>query len=110
MVQDGRLRRIKKAILLAFFALLIAACAVTYPCAEGDGPTDVKQDGIQTVPGAKDRQSTAFEVTDYDFRAKVGKDHSYRVVEKISVSIPEDLASVEFSIPSRDVRSTDREV
>ena len=110
MVQDGRLRQIIKAILLALLALLIAACAVTYPHAEGDGPTDVKQDGIRTVPNAKDRQSTAFEVTGYDFRAKVGKDHSYRVVEKISVSIPEDLASVEFAIPSGNFRISDLEV
>ena len=110
MVQDGRLRQIIKAILLALLALLIAACAVTYPHAEGDGPTDVKQDGIRTVPNAKDRQSTAFEVTGYDFRAKVGKDHSYKVVEKISVSIPEDLASVEFAIPSGNFRISDLEV
>ena len=110
MVQNGRLRQIVKAVMTALFALLIAAFAVTYPQAEGEGPKDVKQNGIQTLPFDKNGQSTAFEVTGYDFRAKVGKDHSYRVVEKISVSIPEDLASVEFSIPSGNFRISDIEV
>ena len=110
MTESVKLKRIIRTMVWLLLAALIAACAVTYPYADGGTPTDVKQDGIQTVPGAKIEQSTAFEVTGYDFRAKVGRDHSYKVVEKISVNIPDDLASIEFSIPSGNFRISDIEV
>lgn len=110
MAQYIRLRPAVKAIMVTLLAAIIAACAVTYTHAAGQAPADAKQDGLQTMPGAKAEQSTAFEVTGYDFKAKVGKDHSYRVVEKISVNIPDDLTSIDFSIPSGNFRISNIEV
>ena len=55
-------------------------------------------------------QGGAFEVTDYDLTAVVGKDHSYTVEEKISVNIPDQLQSVEFAIPSGNFRIGEIEV
>lgn len=55
-------------------------------------------------------QGGAFEVTDYDLTAKVGKDHSYTVEEIISVNIPDQLQSVEFAIPSGNFRIEEIEV
>ena len=52
----------------------------------------------------------AYEVTDYDLTAVVGKDHTYTVEEKISVKIPDQLQSVEFAIPSGNFRIGDIEV
>ena len=52
----------------------------------------------------------AFEVTNYDFVAKVNKDHSYEVEEQISVNIPEQLQSIKFSIPSGNFRISGLEV
>ena len=52
----------------------------------------------------------AYEVTDYDFVAKVNKDHSYDVEEKISVNIPEQLQNIKFSIPSGNFRISGLEV
>ena len=99
-----------RALMLVLLAALIAACAAVYSRADDEGPVDVKQDGAQPAAGAKTEQSTAFEVTGYDFKAKVGKDHSYKVVEKISVNIPDDLSGIEFSIPSGNFRISDIEV
>ena len=110
MAHYRRLRPASKAIMITILAALIAVCAVIDTHAAGETPTDVKQDGLQTMPGAKVEQSTAFEVTGYDFRARVGKDHSYRVAEKISVNIPDDLTSIDFSIPSGNFRISDIEV
>ena len=55
-------------------------------------------------PGVK---GGAFEVTAYDFEAIVGKDHSYDVTEKVSVSIPDQLQKIEFAIPSGNFRISD---
>lgn len=110
MAQFGRFRPAVNAVLITLLAALAAVLTVTYAHAAGTAPTDVKQDGVQGLPGAKAEQSTAFEVTEYDFRAKVGRDHSYRVVEKISVNIPDDLTSIDFSIPSGNFRISDIEV
>ena len=52
-------------------------------------------------------QGGAFEVTNYDLTAEVGKDHTYTVEEKISVNIPDQLQSVEFAIPSGNFRIGD---
>lgn len=49
----------------------------------------------------------AFEVTGYTLDAKVGKDHSYKVVEKISVNLPDQLDKIEFAIPSGNFRLSD---
>ena len=55
-------------------------------------------------------QGGAFEVTDYDMTAEVGKDHTYTVEEKISVNLPDKLQSVEFAIPSGNFRIGEIEV
>lgn len=69
----------------------------------GDG------DSVETAEtGAT--QNGAFEVTDYDMTAVVGKDHSYTVEEKISVNIPAQLQHIEFAIPSGNFRIEDIEV
>lgn len=52
----------------------------------------------------------AFEVTKYELRATVSKDHSYDVTELISVNIPEQVQSMEFAIPSGNFRISDMEV
>ena len=110
MTHDGRFRQITKALMLLLFAAVIAAFAVTFTHADSEGSVDAKQDGTQTLSGSKAEQGNAFEVTGYDFKAKVGKDHSYKVVEKISVNIPDDISSIEFSIPSGNFRISDIEV
>lgn len=110
MAHYRRLGHAIKAMIIMILAALIAACAVAYIHAAGQTAKDSKQDGLQTMPGAKVEQSTAFEVTGYEFRAKVGKDHSYRVVEKISVNIPDDLKGIDLSIPSGNFRISSIEV
>ncbi len=68
-------------------------------------------DTEQEVPeGATGVQAGAFEVTDYDLTAEVGKDHTYTVEEKISVNLPDQLNSVEFAIPSGNFRIGEIEV
>ncbi|MBQ6439395.1 MAG: DUF2207 domain-containing protein [Mogibacterium sp.] len=52
----------------------------------------------------------AYEVTNYDLAAAVGKDHTYTVEEKISVNIPDQLQSIEFAIPSGNFRISEIEV
>ena len=52
----------------------------------------------------------AFEVTNYDMTAVVGKDNSYTVEEKISVNIPDQLRKIEFAIPSGNFRISNIEV
>lgn len=42
----------------------------------------------------------AFEVTDFNMNAKIGKDHSYDVTEDVSVSIPTQVQSITFSLPN----------
>ena len=71
----------------------------------GDGDS-VETTEITVAPG----QIGAFEVTDYDMTAVVGKDHSYTVEEKISVNIPDQLDKIEFAIPSGNFRIEDIEV
>ena len=56
------------------------------------------------VPGG------AFEVTNYNFMAAVGKDHSYDVTEEITVNIPDALQRIDFSIPRGNFRIRGLEV
>ena len=82
------------------FALPLAAKAFAAPQSEDE-----------TAPlSAAGVQGGAFEVTNYDFTAEVGKDHTYSVEEKISVNIPDQLQSVEFAIPSGNFRIGDIQV
>ena len=46
----------------------------------------------------------AYEVTSYDMRADVGKDHTCEVTEEIKVNIPDTLTQIEFAIPSGSFR------
>ena len=85
---------------LLVIALPLAASALA-------GPEEVISDTAVSATGV---QGGAFEVTDYDLTAAVGKDHSYTVEEKISVNIPDQLQSVEFAIPSGNFRISDIEV
>ncbi|MBR3126576.1 MAG: DUF2207 domain-containing protein [Mogibacterium sp.] len=85
---------------LLIFVLPLSVSAFTgYESTESEAP--VSSVGIQ---------GGAFEVTDYDLTAVVGKDHSYTVEEKISVNIPDQLQSVEFAIPSGNFRIDEIEV
>ena len=64
----------------------------------------------ETPVSAAGVQGGAYEVTNYDLTAEVGKDHTYTIEEKISVNIPDQLQSVEFAIPSGNFRISDIEV
>lgn len=87
-------------LVLAVFVLPFAAKVFADPeKAEPEAPANAV--GVQ---------GGAFEVTDYDLTAAVGKDHTYTVEEKISVSIPDQLQSVEFAIPSGNFRIGEIEV
>lgn len=54
------------------------------------------------VYGAVD--NSAYEVTNYDFKATVDKTHSYMVTEKITVNLPENLDSISFVMPNGNYR------
>ena len=92
------------AVLLVLATLIFA---VPFAGTAFAGPEDVLSDIAVRAAGV---QGGAFEVTDYDLNAAVGKDHSYTVEEKISVNIPDQLQSVEFAIPSGNFRISDIEV
>lgn len=81
---------------LAVFILALPLSATVF-AAPGETETEVPEKAIGIQGGA-------FEVTEYDFSASVGKDHTYTVEEKISVNIPDRLQSVEFAIPSGNFR------
>lgn len=63
---------------------------------ETAGQTDAAEEGVG-----------AFEVTGYTLDAKVGRDHSYKVAEKIRVNLPDQLDKIEFAIPSGNFRLSD---
>ena len=67
-------------------------------------PVAAPQETAETGTGV---QGGAFEVTSYDLNAVVNSDHSYNVEEKISVSIPDQIQSIEFAIPSGNFRMSD---
>ena len=90
---------------LLVLALLVLAVPFAAKVSAAPGHSD------QAAPaGAEGVQGGAFEVTEYDLTAAVGKDHTYTVEEKISVNIPDQLQSVEFAIPSGNFRISDIEV
>ena len=110
MIYGARSGLIKRIMICMLLAVLAAACMPAGANAAGEESSDVKQEAVRDASGAKAEQSTAFEVTSYNFAARVSKDHSYRVVEKIGVNIPDDLQIIEFSIPSGNFRISDIEV
>lgn len=88
-------------------ALALLVFTVPFTAKVFAGPEDVEADAPETAVGI---QGGAYEVTDYDMNAVVGKDHSYSVEEKISVNIPDQLQKVEFAIPSGNFRIGEIEV
>ncbi|MBQ9272726.1 MAG: DUF2207 domain-containing protein [Mogibacterium sp.] len=92
-----------KGIVVALMLCLLVFCSSAAVFADPENG-DPKQPVTITEPEG------AFEVTEYDFTAQVGKDHSYKVEEKISVNLPADLQIIEFAIPSGNFRISDVEV
>lgn len=87
-------------LMICTLALLLAGPAFA-------DPNDTEAIAPANVIGV---QGGAYEVTNYDLTAVVGKDHTYTVEEKISVNIPEAVQRIEFAIPSGNFRMTDVEV
>ena len=85
-------------IVLCFFVLPLTSYAFDDPKTD---TANIESEAPESAIGVK---GGAFEVTDYDFTAEVGKDHTYTVEEKISVNIPDQLQKVEFAIPSGNFR------
>ena len=81
----------KNSILHMTVLIVLALLVIALPLAASAlaGPEEVISDTAVSATGV---QGGAFEVTDYDLTAAVGKDHSYTVEEKISVNIPESAA------------------
>lgn len=90
-------------------ALLLMLCVIVI-LQTGTAFADPDDMEIEVPKIAVGVQGGAYEVTAYDMTAKVGKDHTYTVEEKISVSIPEAVQHIEFAIPSGNFRMTDVEV
>jgi hypothetical protein len=90
--------------LIAMSALVFIAPLYTYAAPAPNTEEMITEDQSGAIAGG------AFEVTSYDFVAKVNKDHSYEVEEKISVNIPKQLQSMKFSIPSGNFRISGLEV
>ena len=84
--------------MLCFFVLPLTSYAFDDPKTD---TANIESEAPESAIGVK---GGAFEVTDYDFTAEVGKDHTYTVEEKISVNIPDQLQKVEFAIPSGNFR------
>ncbi len=101
MTQNGRTKLIARMLVFTLALVITWACAAVHPFADTNTDQETSPGGVTTQ--APDEVG-AFEVTKYDFKAKVRKDHSYYVVEKISVNIPDDLTVIEFSIPSGNFR------
>ena len=99
----------KNSILHMTVLIVLALLVIALPLAASAlaGPEEVISDTAVSATGV---QGGAFEVTDYDLTAAVGKDHSYTVEEKISVNIPDQLQSIEFAIPSGNFRIGEIEV
>lgn len=91
------------ALIVLALVIFVSPLAATVLADPGDSEQEVPE-------GATGVQAGAFEVTDYDLTAEVGKDHTYTVEEKISVNLPDQLNSVEFAIPSGNFRIGEIEV
>ena len=91
----------------ALIALALVIVVFPFAATVLADPGDLKS---EIASGAAGVQAGAFEVTDYNLNAAVGKDHTYTVEEKISVNIPDQLQRVEFAIPSGNFRIGEIEV
>lgn len=54
--------------------------------------------------------NTSYELTDYEVRAEVARDHSYQIDRTLTVRIPSDASSITFRLPSDRYRITDMKV
>lgn len=55
----------------------------------------------ETLPeGAKPRSQTAFELVKYDLFMNVSKNHTYNIIEKITINMPETLSQISVELPS----------
>jgi hypothetical protein len=101
-INKNNILRITALLTVALFVLVLSFAVKVFADPEKTDPD---------VPaGATGIEGGAFEVTEYDLTAEVGKDHTYTVEEKISVNIPDQLQNVEFAIPSGNFRIGDIEV
>ena len=89
-------------------ALFVVAIPLTAKVSAEPGDTESAESAAQVNSAGV--QGGAFEVTEYDLNAVVGKDHTYTVEEKISVNIPDQLQEIEFAIPSGNFRIGELEV
>ena len=91
-------------VLLVVSAIIFLTPPYSYGAPDSGADEMLQEDQSNAIAGG------AFEVTDYEFDAKVNKDHSYEVVERISVIIPEQLQNIKFAIPSGNFRISGLEV
>lgn len=96
-IHTDKMHRITSVIMAVLTAFLLIAGQAAPVSADGEGSDNnlIRKEGV--VGGA-------YEVTAYDIRAKVGKDHTYDVKETITVNIPDTLTQIEFAIPSGSFR------
>lgn len=60
---------------------------------------------IYAVPPATGE--AAYEITNYDYNATVGKDHKYKIEEKITVNLTGDLEKLSFAIANGNFKISD---
>ena len=90
--------------LAAVLLIALAACVFQFINVRMTAADPEDAEPVVSTENIATPQLGAFEVTDYDMTAVVGKDHSYTVEEKISVNIPGELQKIEFAIPSGNFR------
>ena len=83
------------AVLIMAAVLMISMTAAVFADAEGSENNLHQNQGLE---------GGAYEVTNLEMKAAVGKDHSYDVTEEITVNIPQTLHQIEFAIPSGSFR------
>ena len=60
---------------------------------------------VATRPVSAVNTEAAYELTKYDVTTVVNKDHTYQVIQKISVNLPSDLTQLSFIIPKGNFKS-----
>ena len=94
--------RIAVIIALAFIATALIFCfGKTQIAIAEDNPSVDERLAVDSGAVPDDAVAGgAFEVTDYAMNIEVGKDHSYNVVEDVSVNIPTKVQEISFSLPN----------
>ena len=62
---------------------------------------------VATRPVSAVNTEAAYELTKYDVTTVVNKDHTYQVIQKISVNLPSDLTQLSFIIPKGNFKVED---